>query len=135
MPAPVVGFGTDELPAFYARGSGLALEHRIDTAEEASDLMRTQWGLGLVAGIVFAHPPPATHAVDRRDLDAVVERALADARAEGIAGKAVTPYLLARLAGASDGRTLDANVSLLEANAGVAARIAVAYANVATISR
>ena len=124
---PVVGVATGELPAFYARDSGLVLEHRVDSPRQAAALMQAQRGLGLRAGIVFAHPPPASHAVDRRDLDAVIEAALAEARAEGVVGKDVTPYLLTRLAGASDGRTLDANVALLEANARLAARIASAY--------
>jgi len=124
---PVVGYGTSEFPAFYAQQSGLFLDHRVDTPAEAAGLMAAQWDLGLSAGIVFAHPPPAESALGSAELEALVERATASATSDGIRGKALTPYLLDRLARESGGRTLECNLSLLVQNARVAARIAVSY--------
>ncbi len=125
---PVIGYGCDEFPAFYARSSGLALAARVDGAEEAARIMQAHWGLGLSEGIVFANPIPAVAALDRSELEGWIDRALHDAAAAEVSGKDLTPYLLERLARASGGRTLTANVALLEANARAAARIAVAHA-------
>ncbi len=125
---PLVGYGTSELPAFYARESGLSLEHRVDTPREAARLMAAQWSLGLDSGIVFACPPPSERALGRSEVEALVAEALERAAAEGIRGKALTPYLLQQLAELSGGRTLEANIALLEQNARIAARIAAAYA-------
>ncbi|MFQ5747523.1 MAG: pseudouridine-5'-phosphate glycosidase [Gemmatimonadota bacterium] len=124
---PVIGYGTDELPAFYATESGLAVPHRADTPEEVARLLDAQWGLG-PGGVVVAVPPPAAEALEREEMEALVARALADAGDAGIDGAELTPYLLAHLAEASGGRTLAANLALLARNARVAARIARAYA-------
>jgi len=128
---PVIGFGTNEFPAFYARESGLALDSRVDSADAAARLMATQWGLGLSSGIVFANPPPAGSALPRLDLEKLVESALESATAAGIQGKRVTPFLLERLAKESRGRTLETNIALLVDNARVAARIAVSFSALA----
>ncbi len=124
---PVVGYGTSEFPAFYAQQSGLFLDYRVDTPAEAARLMAAQWDLGLSAGIVFAHPPPAESALSRAELEALAERATASATRDGIRGKALTPYLLDWLARESGGRTLECNLALLVQNARVAARIAGSY--------
>jgi pseudouridylate synthase len=124
---PVAGYGTNELPAFYSRESGLRLQCRVDSAEEAARLMVTQWGLGLSAGIVFANPPPVGSALGRHELEGLIAKALASAVAEKIQGKRVTPYLLEALSKGSGGRTLTANIALLLNNARVAAEVAVAY--------
>ena len=126
---PVVGYGTNELPAFYSRESGLRLQSRVDSAAEAARLMATQWGLGMSAGIVFANPVPAACALSWHELDALIEKALILAAQENIQGKRVTPFLLEALAKGSGGRTLTANVALLLNNARVAAEIAVADAS------
>jgi pseudouridine-5'-phosphate glycosidase len=126
---PVVGYGTNELPAFYSRESGLRLQSRVDSAAEAARIMATQWGLGMSAGIVFANPVPAACALSWRELDALIEKALILAAQENIQGKRVTPFLLEALAKGSGGRTLTANVALLLNNARVAAEIAVADAS------
>jgi len=125
---PVIGYGTAELPAFYARDSGLPLAHRVDSAEEAARLLHAQWDLGMPGGVVVAVPPPVAAALAREEVEALMAEALADAEEGGIAGPDLTPYLLAHLARASGGRTLEANVALLLENAGVAARIARACA-------
>jgi pseudouridine-5'-phosphate glycosidase len=124
---PVIGYGTDELPAFYARESGLSLESTVGSPYEAAAVMAAQWRLGLPAGIVFANPPPADRALDRADLESLIESALGEVAGHGVTGKDVTPYLLEHLARASGGRTLDLNVALLVENARVAAGIAVAF--------
>jgi pseudouridylate synthase len=129
---PVVGYGTSELPAFYSRESGLALQCRVNSPQEAARLMATQWGLGLSAGIVFGNPPPEKSALSRHEVEELIEKALVSAAAEKIQGKRVTPFLLESMSKESGGRTLDTNVALLLNNARVATQIAVAYNSLGT---
>jgi pseudouridine-5'-phosphate glycosidase len=119
---PVVGFATDELPAFYVRSSGLRLVHRVDDAASAARVAREQLRRG--AGIVVAVPAPDEHAMPRADAERAVERALAQAEREGIRGADVTPYLLRALGEGTEGRALAANVALLTRNAAIAGAIA-----------
>jgi len=123
---PVVGYGTDELPAFYVRSSGLPLAHRVDDALAAARVVREQLSRG--AGIVIVVPIAARDALDRREAEAEVARALETAERQGVRGAAITPFLLGQLADATGGRSLAANVALLRANARVAAQIALALA-------
>jgi pseudouridine-5'-phosphate glycosidase len=123
---PVVGYGTDELPAFYVRSSGLPLPHRVDDALAAARVAREQLARG--AGMVIAVPIAAGDALDRREAEAEVARALQNAERQGVRGAALTPFLLGQLSDATGGRSLDANLSLLRANARVAAQIALALA-------
>ncbi|MBI3369275.1 MAG: pseudouridine-5'-phosphate glycosidase [Burkholderiales bacterium] len=125
---PVIGFGTDKLPAFYTRDSGFALDARLDEPAEIARLMHAQWTLGLGAGIVIANPVPAEHAMPRERIDAAIEQALAEAARRGIAGKAATPFLLARVTELTGGDSLASNIALVMNNARLAAAIAVAYA-------
>lgn len=118
----VLGYGTSALPAFYARDSGLALEHRADTPEQVAGILRRRWELEL-GGVLVANPIPADAAID---LGGAIEEALAAADREGVGGKALTPYLLARLAERTGGRSVAANRALAVNNAGLAGRIAVA---------
>jgi pseudouridylate synthase len=129
---PVVGYGTTEFPAFYSRESGLSLQHRVDSPEEAAKLMCIHWdlgwlGQGTTAGIVIANPPPADVAMARNEVEALVAGAMESADTTGVRGKGLTPYLLKQLATKSGGRTLKTNIALLVANARLAAGIAVAY--------
>ncbi len=121
---PVIGYGTDELPAFYARSSGLPLAHRVDDALAAARVAREQLARG--AGIVIAVPIAERDALDRREAEAEVARALAAAERQGVRGAALTPFLLAQLSDATGGRSLAANLSLLRGNARIAAQIALA---------
>ena len=123
---PVVGYGTDELPAFYVRSSGLPLAHRVNDALAAARVAREQLARG--AGIVIAVPIEVSDALDRREAEAQVARALENAERQGIRGAPLTPFLLAQLSDATGGRSLAANLSLLIANARVAAQIALALA-------
>jgi pseudouridylate synthase len=125
---PVVGVGTDELPAFYAASSGQALSHRVDGAAAAAAVAEAHLELPGAGGILLVHPPPADVALAAAEVDAWVRDALADADRRGILGGAVTPFVLARVASASGGRALRANVGLIVSNAALAGEIAVALA-------
>lgn len=125
---PVLGFKSSEFPAFYADRSGLQLEHRADTPELAAEALHAQRDrLGLKQAIVLTVPPPPEVALDRDEVDRALVAAEAEAKRQGVTGKAVTPFLLSRLVEATGGRTLRANVALLARNARVAAEVAVAY--------
>jgi pseudouridylate synthase len=129
---PVVGYATAEFPAFYSRESGLPLQHRVDTPNEAAKLMCIHWdlgwlGQGTTAGMVIANPPPLKTALGCAEVESLVASALKAAEAAGIRGKGVTPFLLEHLATASGGKTLKTNIALLVENARLAAAIAVAY--------
>jgi pseudouridine-5'-phosphate glycosidase len=124
---PVVGYRTNKFPAFYVEDSGLPLQSRVDAPVEAARLMQIHWDLGLSSGILFCNPPPSASALRKHEVDAWITQALQSAAAEGIRGKAVTPYLLDHLAKASGGQTLETNIALLVHNARVAAQIAEAY--------
>jgi pseudouridine-5'-phosphate glycosidase len=119
----VLGFATNELPAFYTRSSGLALEHRVDSAEECAAILRARFALG-AGGVLVANPIPAEDALDPAFIDAAIAASLADAAAKHVRGKALTPFLLADLAQRTQGVAVKANRSLALNNARVAARIA-----------
>ncbi len=125
---PVIGYGTDTFPAFHARSSGLPLHIRCDDADQVASILRAKWQLGLNGGVVIANPIPAADALAADIVAAAVDQALADAARGGVAGKDVTPFLLARLFDITEGRSLEANIALVLNNARVAAAIAVAYA-------
>ena len=128
---PVVGLGTDEVPGFFARSSGLALHIRVETPAEAAALARRHWGLGLGSGVLVMVPVPEAVALPRAEADAAIDRAIADAAAAGVHGPAATPWILARVAELTAGRSVTANVALIENDAAVAARIAVAMGQLA----
>ena len=124
---PIVGYGTNTFPAFYTQDSGLRLEVRVDTPDAAAEVIRTHQRLR-GGGVIVANPIPGKASLDAGKLEGWISRAEAEADAQGVSGKALTPFLLDRLRTLSDGRALTANKSLLQANASVAARIAVALA-------
>jgi pseudouridine-5'-phosphate glycosidase len=124
---PVVGFGTDAFPAFYLRSSGWPVSSRVDTPEDAALLFAAHWQLG-GGGVVLARPVAPDVALDPNDFDKALTKAKTQAQRGAIRGPALTPYLLARLAEHTAGRTLRANHALVVANAGLAARIAIAIA-------
>jgi pseudouridine-5'-phosphate glycosidase len=122
----VVGYGCDEMPAFYTRSSGLPVDARADTPEEVSALARARRKLGMEGALVVTVPVPREHEVEPDSLRRVLDDALDEAERQKIGGHELTPFLLARMAERSDGATLRANLALLESNARVAARISVA---------
>ena len=121
---PVVGYGVDELPAFYSVSSGLRLAHRVDGPEAAAAAIAAHRSIPGAGGILVVQPPPADLAIDAADAEALIAEAGAEAERAGIRGGAVTPYLLAHLARASGGRTLAVNVGLIVGNARTAGRVA-----------
>ncbi|TAD87018.1 MAG: pseudouridine-5'-phosphate glycosidase [Alphaproteobacteria bacterium] len=125
---PVIGVGTAEFPAFFSRDSGLALDHRLDRAEEIAAVIAAQRRLGLKTGILVANPIPADASLPAAVMAERIATALAEAEAAGITGKAVTPFLLSRLVSLTEGASLTANIALIRANARLAAEIAVALA-------
>jgi pseudouridine-5'-phosphate glycosidase len=127
----VVGYRTDTLPAFTTASSGLPLDSRVDGPEEAAALVRAHRALGLPGAVVLAQPVPEHVALDRAEMESALEAALAEARARGVAGKAVTPFLLDRLRFATEGRSLLANRALVVANARLAGEVASALSNAA----
>ncbi len=122
---PVLGFRTDDLPLFYAAHGGPPVSARVESAEEAARVARAHWQLGRHTSILLGRP--ATDSLD--DVEPLIERALADAHAQGVAGQSVTPFVLSYLHRESGGRTLAANRDLIADNAGLAAEVAVAYAS------
>ncbi|CAO3418214.1 pseudouridine-5'-phosphate glycosidase [Azospirillum endophyticum] len=125
---PVLGFGTDEFPAFYSRRSGLPVDHRCDNAKEVADILRAKWQLGLEGGVLLANPIPAADELDSDVMESAVAQALADAESRKIRGKDITPHLLAALERITGGRSLTANIALIRNNARVAAEVATALA-------
>ncbi len=126
---PVIGFGVNELPAFYSLSSGLRLGHQVDTPAAAAALIALHFAIEGSAGILLVQPPPADLAIPRDEVDAWIEAATSAADEQGISGGAVTPFIVGRVAELSDGRTLRANVGLIIDNARTAARVATAYAD------
>lgn len=125
---PVYGFRTADFPAFWVRGSGLPLEDRCDDAGEVARAVLAHWAWPSAGGVLVANPVPVEAALAREDVGGAIDRSLRAAQASGITGKAVTPFLLARLAEETGGRTLVANRALIVSNAAVAARISAALA-------
>ena len=125
---PVVGYQTDEFPAFYSRGSGLPVDVCADSADEVAALYAAQRRLGLPAGLLVCVPVPAEAELARDVVEPVIEQALAEAGQAGVRGKAVSPFLLARISELSGQASLRTNLALLENNAHIAAQIALALA-------
>ena len=124
---PVVGYRTGEFPAFYSRSSGLKVPMRADSAQEVAGIMRSKWELGLTGAVIVANPIPEADEIPAEQIEPVIAAALGETKRLGICGKDVTPFLLAEIAKATKGRSLQANIALVKNNAKVAAEIALAY--------
>jgi len=129
---PVIGYRTDRLPAFFTRDSGIGLDARLDEPNEIARLMKSKWQLGLGGGLVVCNPIPEAFELPRELIDRATEQALDEARAQGITGNALTPFLLSRVNMLTGGDSLASNIQLVLNNARLAARLAVAYAALAT---
>jgi pseudouridylate synthase len=125
---PVVGYGTDEFPAFFARSSGHRLDHRFDSATDVAVMIRMERKLGSRSGILIANPIPEEHALPAAEIEERIAAAVKDAEKARIGQKEVTPYLLKRINELTGGKSLTANIALIKNNARVAAEIAVALA-------
>ncbi len=122
----VIGFGTDEMPAFYSRRSGLAVDVRADSAEEVAEIARARRGLGLEGATLVCVPVPEEAEIPAERLSEILDEALEEAARKNITGRELTPFLLSRMGEMSGGATLRANVALLERNARVGAAVALA---------
>ncbi len=121
---PVLSVGQDNFAAFFTPDSGLKADFRMDDAATQARFIRAKWALGLGGGVVVSNPVPAQAAMPREEIDAITAQALAEADAQGITGKAITPFLLARIKALTGGRSLATNIALVKHNAVVGARLA-----------
>ena len=126
---PVVGYQTDEFPAFYSRESGLPVSVRLDSVDEIVEFARTHWDLGFGSAILVANPPPLASAIPRNEIDHSIEKAQLEAEQQNIHGQELTPFLLSRITELSKGASLRTNIDLLLNNARLAAQIACRVAN------
>ena len=125
---PVVGYKTDELPAFYTRKSGLKLVAKADTVDDIVSIMKSKWDLCIGGSILIANPIPKAFEADPKVINAAIENALLRANKAGVAGKEITPFILSHVSEATGGDSLAANVALVENNARLGAKIAYAFA-------
>ena len=121
---PVIGYGTDELPAFYTRRSGLKVDYRMDTPQEIADAFRVKMEAGLEGGMLVTNPVPVEYSMDPEVIDAAISQALSEAAEKGIRGKEITPFLLARIKDITGGDSLNSNIQLVLNNARLAAAVA-----------
>jgi pseudouridine-5'-phosphate glycosidase len=124
---PVLGYGTDTFPAFYTRSSGLSVDARVNTPRQVAEIVRAKRDMGLLGGVLVAVPVPFKDAMPVDVLESAIQSALEDAADEGVRGREVTPYLLARIVELTGGQSLTANIALLKNNVIVAAEIATAF--------
>ena len=125
---PVLGYGSDEFPAFFSRTSGHTVDHRFDSAEALARVIGTQRALGLTTGILITNPIPLADAIDSATIDPHIAAAVEEAEREGVGRKELTPFLLQRILELTGGRSLEANIALVKNNATLAAKVAVALA-------
>ena len=126
---PVIGYGTEELPAFYTRTSGFRVDYRMDTPAELAKAFKTQNDLGFPAGMLVANPIPEEYAMPLEVITAAIDKAIAESVEKGIHGKETTPFLLARVSELTGGDSLASNIQLVFNNARLAAKTAVEYCN------
>ncbi len=127
---PVMSVGQPGFPAFFTRESGYKADFQFDTAVEQATFILTKWQLGLRGGVVVSNPVPADSAMDKDEIDRITEQALTEADQQGVKGKAITPFLLARIKSLTHGRSLVTNIALVKNNARVGAELAVAIHDV-----
>lgn len=127
---PVIGYGTDELPAFYTSKSGFPVDYRMDAPDEIARALKTKWDLGLKGGAVIANPIPKEYEMDPDEIRNIIESAIQEAQLKGIKGKETTPFLLAKVTEMTKGSSLDSNIQLVYNNAKIGAQIAVAFSRI-----
>jgi pseudouridine-5'-phosphate glycosidase len=125
---PVLSVGQPAFPAFFTRDSGFRADFQLDTPTEQARFIRTKWQLGLQGGVVVSNPVPVASSMQNAEIDGIIEQALNEANQQGVKGKAVTPFLLARIKELTGGRSLATNIALVKHNALVGARLALALA-------
>ena len=128
MGVPVLGYNTDQFPAFYCRKSGFGVDYTAKSAAEIAKIARTKWDLGLAGGMLIGNPVPEEYALDFDEMSAVIDKALTAAKEDGVRGKNITPYLLAHIVEYTGGKSLATNIQLAYNNARLAAKVAVELA-------
>ena len=128
MGVPVLGYNTDQFPAFYCRKSGFGVDYTAKSAAEIAKIARTKWDLGLAGGMLIGNPVPEEYALDFDEMSAVIDKALAAAEKDHVHGKSITPYLLAHIVEYTGGKSLATNIQLAYNNARLAAKVAVELA-------
>ncbi len=122
---PVIGFKTNEMPAFYTRKSGFHVDIRLDSEKEIAELLKAKWELGLQGGVIIANPIPAKYEMDHTLINNAIEKALVQAEKLNITGKKITPFLLDAIKEITEGKSLASNIELVKNNAKVGSKIAV----------
>jgi len=125
MGVPVIGYQTNELPAFFSRDSGHRLPVRVDRISELADIVRMQWDFDLQTGMLIANPVPRLYEIPREEMDDIIHKALAEAAIKQVRGKAITPFLLSKINQLTGGKSLETNIELIIHNARVASQLAI----------
>lgn len=121
---PIIGYQTNELPAFYTRKSGFKVDYKMDTPEEIAKTLKIKWQMSLNGGVIIANPIPEKYALDYTYINSIIEKALLECNSLGIKGKETTPFLLKKVKDLTEGKSLEANIKLVFNNAKLAAQIA-----------
>ena len=124
---PVIGYKTSELPAFYSSESGFDVDYKIDSALEIAEILKTKWNLLIDGGVLVANPIPIAFELETSIMNGAINQAIIDADNENITGKEITPYLLSKVNEITQGKSLEANIKLIQNNAALAAKIALHY--------
>ena len=124
---PVIGYKTSEMPAFYSTKSGFNVDYRIDAAADIANILKTKWNLSIDGGVLVANPIPIASELESSIMNEAINQAIVEANNEKITGKKITPYLLSKVNEITKGKSLNANIKLIQNNANLAAKIAVHY--------
>jgi len=126
---PVIGYKTSELPAFYSSESGFDVDYKIDSALEIAEILKTKWSLSIDGGVLVTNPVPVAFELESSIMNEAINEAIIEANNENISGKEITPYLLSKVNELTEGKSLDANIKLIQNNANLASKIALHYSN------
>ena len=124
---PIIGYKTSELPAFYSSKSGFSVDYRVDSAFKIAEILKTKWGLSIKGGVLVANPIPIAFELESVMMNEAINEAIIEANKEKIMGKEITPYLLSKINEITQGKSLNANIKLIQNNAALAAKIAIHY--------
>ena len=126
---PVIGYKTSELPAFYSSESGFDVDYKIDSALEIAEILKTKWSLSIDGGVLVTNPIPVAFELESSIMNEAINEAIIEANNDNISGKEITPYLLSKVNELTEGKSLDANIKLIQNNANLASKIALHYSN------
>ena len=126
---PVIGYKTSELPAFYSSESGFDVDYKIDSALEIAEILKTKWSLSIDGGVLVTNPIPVAFELESSIMNEAINEAIVESNNENITGKEITPYLLSKVNELTEGKSLDANIKLIQNNANLASKIALHYSN------